>query len=671
MAGSQTQRDFQINEKKQMLVLVRYKPAAAMGADSMLGGIASKVQGVADKVQDAANSIPGLNLFFKEEKDPEKKCDKEYNYYQDYGEWDKYMNKMKDELVNKLNNDNEVLVFDFDTNDAEGREKEGKKLLDQIKSKVSAWKNYTACFHFVGIGQGGNVANECIKELAKESDFKEKWWVQSVIYVGTPLYKKRHTFSEADALKGKGKIYSFGNAYDLTQQAIAYFEPNDQLLKMIAESNSNLLSIFTGKIKAQLVATLGRLLSIEGFGTSHDNEGNINKLTQCKDDAQGLVEECINAFKSILDAFPGLVKPPDLPKFDQMLSGFDSVPGKCVKRLEKFIDELKKVRQGTSLDTSRIGIAKIFNFLCPLVDQLTGMLKLLAFNSETTNQLFDKIMEKAEVKKILQPAALAARTLPVDPYIEKAAEMAEKAKQEEKEAADRAAQDNQAGHEATHVVQQSGDVHQYDQATTMISTCKNNIAAATKAGDLEINDAVSAEAKAKIGAAIAAMLLPMMPSKKKFYGTLLGYIPLDGITGFLQKLTADAAMAPLKNVLGKVKSGFDFDEGTDDEPGLKKSLRNFDTELGRIKGFLNKNNYPVHKDANSLYFIYNAHNLMLKKPYGFILNTIDKETGYLDYMQNAGYTNVCNLEKNEYEGSGSANGNVQPAKVLEEEEQSA
>ncbi len=36
---------------------------------------------------------------------------------------------------------------------------------------------------------------------------------------------------------------------------------------------------------------------------------------------------------------------------------------------------------------------------------------------------------------------------------------------------------------------------------------------------------------------------------------------------------------------------------------------------------------------------------MLKKPYGFILNTIDKETGYFDYMQNAGYTNVCNLEK--------------------------
>ncbi len=44
-------------------------------------------------------------------------------------------------------------------------------------------------------------------------------------------------------------------------------------------------------------------------------------------------------------------------------------------------------------------------------------------------------------------------------------------------------------------------------------------------------------------------------------------------------------MAPLKNVLGNVKAGFDFDEGTDEEPGLKKTLRNFDKELDRIKGF--------------------------------------------------------------------------------------
>lgn len=666
MADTQTEEAFQVNEKKQMLVLVRYKPAGAMGADSMLGGAASAVQGVVDKVEDAAASVPGLNLFFKEEKEPEKQTDKEYTYFKDYSGWDDYFKKMKDELANKLNNDNETIVFDFDTTDAKGREEEGKKLCSEIKSKINAWKEYTACFHFVGLGQGGNVANECIKELCKEADFKKKWWVQSVVYVSTPLYKSRHVINEADALRGKGKIYSFGNAYDLTQNAIEYFEPNDKLLKMIAESNANLLSVFTGKIKAQLVATLGRLLSIGGFGTGHDNEGNIDKLTQCKDDAQSLVSECVEACKTVLNAFPDLVKPPDLPRFDQMLNGFDAVPDKSVKRLEKFIDELKKVREGTSLDTSRISLAKVFNFLCPLVDQLTAALKLFAFNSETSNQLFDKVMEKAGVEKVIEPGKLSAKNLPVDPYISKVIEMAEEAKK--KEAAAKKDDKSESQQEQPETKEQI----LYDQANVMINICKTNIAEATKSGDLDVKDkSATPEAKQKIAEAITAMLLPMMPSKKKFYATLLQYVPLDGVNGILSKLTSDAAFKPLQSVISKVKSGFDFDEGTDEEPGLKKSLKNFDKELTRIKGFLNKNNYPLHKDANSLYFIYNSHNLMLKKPYGEILNTIDKETGYLDYMRSLGYTNFYNLEKNEYQGNGSQKDNVQPAKVLEKEEQSA
>lgn len=665
MADTQTEEAFQVNEKKQMLVLVRYKPAGAMGADSILGGATAAVQGAVDKVEDMAASIPGLNLFFKEEKEPEKQTDKEYTYFKDYSGWDDYFKKMKDELANQLNNDNETIVFDFDATDAKGREEQGKKLCNEIKNKISGWKDYTACFHFAGLGQGGNVANECIKELGKEPDFKKKWWVQSVVYVGTPLYKSRHTFNEADVLRGKGKIYSFGNAYDLTQHAIEYFEPNDKLLKMIAESNANLLSVFTGKIKAQLVATLGRLLSIEGFGTGHDNEGNIDKLTKCKDDAQSLVSECVEACKTVLNAFPGLVKPPDLPKFDQMLNGFDAVPDKSVKRLEKFIDELKKVREGTSLDTSRISLAKLFNFLCPLVDQLTAALKLFAFNSETSSQLFDKVMEKAGVEKVLEPAKLSAKNLPVDPYISKVIEMAEEAKKKE----EAAKKEDQGGSQEAQP--QTKEQVLYDQANVMISTCKSNIAEATKGGDLDVKSkSATPEARQKIAEAITAMLLPMMPSKKKFYAALLQYVPLDGVNGFFNKLTGDAAFKPLQSVIGKLKSGFDFDEGTDDEPGLKRSLKNFDKELARIKGFLNKNNYPLHKDANSLYFIYNGHNIMLKKPYGEILNTIDKETGYLDYMRSQGYTNFYNLEKNEYQGNGSQKDNVQPAKVLEKDEQS-
>lgn len=668
MPGEQTEQKFEVNDKKQMLVLVRYKPAGAMGADDMLGGITSKVQSVVDTVENAANSIPGLNLFFKEEKEPEKKCDKEYTYYKDYKDWDSYMKKMKDELCNKLNPDNETIVFDFDASDAGDREKEGKKLANQIKSKISAWKDYTACFHFVGLGQGGNVANECIKELINEEDFKKKWWVQSVIYVATPLYKNQHTFDEKAAFKGKGKTISFGNTFDLTHQAIEYFEPNGELLKMIAESNSNTISVFTGKIKAQLVTTLARLLSIKGFsaGTSKAEEGydlkeNIDKITQLKDDVKGLIEELITAVKNILEAAPGIIKLGDLPNFSKITSGFNSIPSQCMQRFDDFFNNLKnKTKEGiehTSLDSSKIGLNSFFNILCPLVDKITDSLKVLSMQNTDSEVMMKNIFDKAGIKKILAPAGKGFTNIPADPYIEEVIKSVKAAEEKQKV---------QKENEDTTTDKTTEQVFM-DQASVMVNTVKSKIAGVVKNEDLEVSKA-DTKTKLLISDALTAMVLPMFPNKGKFYGTILQWLPLNGLNGFLNKITADAALAPLKNLVGKFIG--DFDEGTPEKPGLKISLQNLDKELNRIKGFFNKNNYPVSKEANSLYFIYNSHNIILKKPYGQILNAIDRETGYLDVMQSNGYTNNFNLDKNDYQGGGAQNDNVQPAKVLQEKETS-
>jgi len=639
--GADTKQDFELKDVRQMLVLVRYKPAGTVAADAMLGGIADTAQGAIDKVESAAASVPGLNLFFKEETEPEKKCDKEYTYYKDYNDWDGYMKKMKNELSDKLHIDNEVLVFDFDASGVDGRKQEAKKLYTQIKTKTTAWEGYSACFHFVGLGQGGNVANECIRELSGDSSFKSKWWVQSVIYVATPLYRYQHVFDEQEAFRGKGKKYAFGNSFDLTAQVIEYFEPNEDLKRLVAECNANTLSVFTGKIKARLVAALGNLLSIDGFGTGKDNAGHIDKLKQSKNEVEGLVQECISAIKTLIDAVPKLVKPGDLPKFDQMLRGFDAVPGQSVDRLEKFLDEIKNAAKGTSLDTGRIKKEKILNFLCPLVDKLTEMLRLFAIGSETSNAAFDKLMERAKVKKILAPLQAGTEWLGVDTYLKRVAEMAENAEKQETEA-------KSAGKEPQ---PQTVVQIQYDQSVSMIRKCREQIAAVTKDKDLDLEaSSLPDEDKARVAEAIAALLLPMMPSKKKFYAQVLQYVPLSGVNGFLSKLTGDAAFAPLQKITGKILG--DFDEGTPEEPGLKTSIRNFDTELRRVKGFFDRNNYPVHKDVNSLYFIYNSHNLILKKAYGPVLNTIDSETGYLDYMESTGNTHFFNLEQNEYRPAG-------------------
>lgn len=639
--GADTKQDFELKDVRQMLVLVRYKPAGAIAADAMLGGLADTAQGAIDKVEGAAASIPGLSLFFKEETEPEKKCDKEYTYYKDYKDWDSYMKKMKSELSDKLYIDNEVLVFDFEASGIDGRKQEAKKLCAQVKAKTAGWEGYSSCFHFVGLGQGGNVANECIRELSGESSFKSKWWVQSVIYVATPLYRHQHVFDEQAAFKGKGKKYAFGNPFDLTAQVIEYFEPNEDLRRMVAECNANTLSVFTGKIKTRLVAALGNLLSIDGFGTGKDNAGHIDKLKQSKDEVEGLVQECISAVKTLVNAVPGLVKPGDLPKFDQMLQGFDAVPGQSVNRLERFLDEIKNAAKGTSLDTGRIKKEKIMNFLCPLVDKLTEMLRLFAVGSETSNAAFDKLMEQTKVKKILAPREVGTDWLGVDAYLKKVAEMADDAGKQEAEAK------KQGNGPTPQTVAQI----QYDQSVSMIRKCREQIADVTKESDLDLEaSTLSDKDKAEVAAAIAALLLPMMPSKKKFYAQVLEYLPLNGVNGFLSKLTGDAAFAPLQQLTGKILG--DFDEGTPDDPGLKTSIKNFDTELQRVKGFLNRNNYPVHKDVNSLYFIYNSHNLILKKAYGPVLNVIDSETGYLDYMESMGNTHFFNLEQNEYRPAG-------------------
>lgn len=655
MAEEQTKQKFQTSDERKMLIFVRYKPAGFGSEGGLMSAVNDKVGSVMNKIESVANSIPGLNL--KEETEPEKKNDKEYNYYNDYSDWDKYINKMKDDFPEKTGSENKVLSVDFDVKDASGREQEGKRLANKIKSEASAWKDFTAYFHFVGIEQGGNVANECIKELVKESDFKKEWYVKSIIYVGTPLYKNQHSFNENEAFRGKGSKKAFCNSYDLTQQAISYLEPNDKLLKLIAESNSNPVSIFTGKIKAQAVKTLSSLSSIEGFGTSHDNTGNINKIKQVGDDFIDLAEDIKEAALSLAKPFGDVLNTSGLPAYNQLDKGWDGIAGDMRARLNEFVDEAKNAKDGVGFDSSKVNIAKIFNVFCPVVDRVTNSLKTFSAGSETGDKAFDELIDKSGIEKILAPGSFAAKVLPVDPFIEKVVELAKKAAEEKQ----KEGVENGTGETSKEQVF-------YDQSASMINACKNNIQQLTKEGDLKVKGAgLNKHQKAKIGEVFTSLILPMIPEKKKFYGRILDLIGADG-SGITKKIQTESLFGYVKGFMSKIKSDFDFDEGTKEQPGLKTSLASLDTELKRIKGYINKNNFPIHKDANSLYFIYNSHNVLLKKPWGEIMNTIDKETGYLDAMKAQGFDNITNLEKNEYQGGGAQKENVQAAVAVEEED---
>src|ERR1700754_4222763 len=83
--GTQADNTFQSNKVKQLVFIVRYKPKppdpAGMldtaSASSLLGGVTGAVEGAVSAAENAMASIPGLNMFIKEEK-KDSTSEKEY-----------------------------------------------------------------------------------------------------------------------------------------------------------------------------------------------------------------------------------------------------------------------------------------------------------------------------------------------------------------------------------------------------------------------------------------------------------------------------------------------------------------------------------------------------------------------------------------------------------------
>jgi hypothetical protein len=72
---------------------------------------------------------------------------------------------------------------------------------------------------------------------------------------------------------------------------------------------------------------------------------------------------------------------------------------------------------------------------------------------------------------------------------------------------------------------------------------------------------------------------------------------------------------------------------------------------------------------DSLYLIYNAHNLALKKSFGPIHQCIDQQTGYANYMKAKGYDNECTLEENKYkQGTKNEKENAIPTTEVKKEQ---
>jgi hypothetical protein len=633
-----TESSFATHDFRQVVVLVRYKPGNLEGmgkADSLMGGIADKVGAVTSTIDTIASYIPGT---IKEDPAKPVKSEKEYNYFEDYAKnWDKPFNKMQSLLQEKMDRENFTLIYDFeDQATADDRKNEGQKLFDKLKGEISDWKDYPSAIHFVGLGQGGNIANEAANLFKDEEAFKKDWHIGSIIYIGTPLYKDLHLLDKA-VLKGKGKVLSLGNRYDLTQKAIEYFEPADKLRQYIAECNSNLFSYVAGKVILRITAALSYVLGNHSLGIGEDNKKVVNAFEKAKDELVGAIEDIIGLVKKLISEAPGMIDFSGLPEFGDMFKGYDSIPGKCASRMEKFIsDDLKKAVSGFGVDTANLPIQNFFNCLSPIFLTLADSLAVFTFESPASTALVDKIIENAGITHVHAPTPAAVTPVEVDEAYNQV--VLDKLQQQKPE-------------EGAQMV---------NQAFTHLKAIKSS---------KKTSDLTPAE-KTAVAAAIACMTLPMLPTKKALYAFILSKIPLGGATSFLDALTANAAAAPLKSLMKKVRGNFEFDATESDDPdkvGLQAAINRFDKELKRIIGFLDSKNFPVDEEMNSLYFIYNSHNLMLKELNAQIREAIDTQTGLKSKMEQTGYQ--FDPLKNDYVETGAAEEkNVLATKEVEEEE---
>jgi hypothetical protein len=632
-----TEAAFETHELRQVVVLVRYKPGNLEGlgkADSLMGGIADKVSAVTSAIDTIASYIPGT---IKEDPAKPVKSEKEYNYFETYGKnWDKTFSKMETLLQEKMDPENFTLIYDFENQaSADDRKQEGQKLFNKLKGELSSWNDYPAAIHFVGLGQGGNIANEAANLFKDEAPFKKDWLVGSLIYIGTPVYKDLHVLDKA-VLKGKGKVLSLGNRYDLTQKVIEYFEPADKLRQYIAECNSNLFTYVAGKIILRLVAALSYVLGDHKMGIGEDNNKVVDAFKNAKDELVGAVEDVIGLVKKLISEAPGMIDFSGLPEFGDMFKGYDNIPGKCASRMEKFIsDDLKKAVSGFGVDTANLPIQNFFNCLSPIFLTLADSLAVFKFESPASEGLVNKIIENAGITHIHAPAPAAVTPVEVDEsYNQMVLDKLQQQKPEE-------------------------GAQMVNQAFTHLQAIK-----ASKATD----DLTPAE-KTAVAAAIACITLPMLPTKKALYAFILSKIPLGGATSFLETLTSNAAAAPLKSLMKKVRGNFEFDATESNDPdkvGLQAAINRFDKELKRIIGYLDSKNYSVDEQLNSLYFVYNSHNLMLKELNAQIRETIDTQTGLKTKMEQTGFQ--FDSLKNDYVQTGSGEEkNVLTTKEVEEE----
>lgn len=638
--GAHGENTHQKSDERHIVLIARYKPAASpfsatdmATASDMIGSVTGAVGKAVSAVEDVMASIPGLQMFIKEDKQ-DTTSQKEYKY--EYTAWDEKISGL-DEDVKKLYKENAVpKAFEFSATDIDGRKKAAKELYDSnLKPALSKWSKYKVRIHLIGIGQGGNVVNELTDILSQDAQFnKEDWLVRSVFYVASPAYKGIHQLNKS-CLKSEGSIFSFGSSLDLTQQVIEHFSPVGDLLKFIENSNSNTMSLAVGKIKLSVIKILSLFLGNSNISSS--NPHGLDKFGEIKPEIENLVKQMSGMIKQIVSEVAAFIDPGKLPQFSDALNGFDQVPSKSVKAFETFLSDLGDTieRQGkkTVSGGGNLGpqdLMGVFNCLCPLLDQITKAIAVFDYDSPASLALAGQMIDNAGIKDIYAKSRAGGRSIELTSVAEDYLK------------------------ERLKIYQEEGKL---DKINKLVQDATKPVTELKK-DKVSISE-LSGDEKIRLAGALYCIIQPMLLSKKRFLEELQKWIAKLNIADLLKDISANKLFGFAGDMLkGALNLHF--------EQPLNNSINGVDGQLDRLKNFFKRRDFDLHKD--SFYYIYNIHNQVINSFFDELHYNLDRQTGYLDYMQNRGSKNqFTETRRNTYDpGSEKDNGDILPTTKVPE-----
>ncbi len=533
---------------------------------------------------------------------PENEDPSDFAYYYNYKIWDNTWAEYKGYLL-EMSEQNEAIIHEYDNENA--IEQNAQILKSKILNFVSKNKNYETAITLVAMEQGGNIASECTQLLCKDNNFLEntKSHVASVILIAAPAFQNKYTIDER-VFKAKGKVISYGNRNDLTQQFIAYFNTDNKIIASIDNFKNAPIAIDAKTIKMQYCKLLTELLLKTQSNTIFDSyaiEQHITTLnTELKKQIQAFGQTKIDTIQ-LKDILP----------LEALIHSLDAAHSNISVHVKSISLQLKK-QNAISKNDNLI----VLNVLEKIIDAFADFLHNTIEQKETILKFAVAISQRWNITHIETPSENNFSDLGIEPIIDvdKQKELIDKGELKEDFEFD------MAGILAI-------------KLKTMLSDISLNASEMVKWNEAE---------KTKFGEMLLVFLKQFYTHFTDDLNELIETFPYD-LSSFTKCIINEEQTKRLFAFLSN--SELHYPEK------LQNALNKLQEKTTRLKSILTNNHYTfLNQDFR--HYLFKSHNIVLEKCYGYLGQAITIHTGINSHMTGKGYKGISRPFSYDYESIG-------------------